>query len=78
MAKVTQLIKCRPAAITNDATPLIMCITQQFHKAIIYLICEVGNTDIINTFGFLTKKEIEAQENQVKQLNDLIHLFHKF
>lgn len=55
-----------------------MCITQQFHKAIIYLICEVGNTDIINTFGFLTKKEIEAQENQVKQLNDLIHLFHKF
>ena len=75
MAKVTQLIRCKPAAITNDATPLIMCITQQFHKAIIYLICEVENTDIINTFGFLTNKEIKAQDNQVKQLD---YSFHRF
>lgn len=74
MAKVTQLIRCRPAAISNDATSLIMCITQQFHKAIIYLpstlqeLCEGGNTVISNPFGFLINKEIEAQkQNKTKQ-----------
>lgn len=90
VAKVTQLIKCRPAAISNDATPLIMCITQQFHKPIIYLIwtlqelCEGGNTDVSNPFGFLINKEIESHppkknnQKQVKSLNYLIHLFHKY
>lgn len=78
-----ELIRYRPSVITNAVAPLIMCITQvsQSHYLsllILTITMEAGEHRHYQSFWFFTNKEIEAQKKQVKSLNYLIRLFHKY